>query len=86
MEGMQERSVRRRFYLEVVLGLAGLVLFVVTLAWKDWIELVFRVDPDAGNGSLEFLVCFALLAAAAWSFWLARTEWRRAPSPLRSHR
>ncbi len=83
---MKERSLRGRFYLEVVLGVAGLVLFAVTLAWNDWIELVFRVDPDAGNGSLEFLVCFALLAAAAWSFWLARTEWRRALSPARLHR
>ena len=35
---MKERSVRRRFYLEVVLGVAGLVLFAVTLAWNDWIE------------------------------------------------
>ena len=83
---MKERSVRRRFYLEVVLGGAGLVLFAVTLAWNDWVELVFRVDPDAGNGSLEFFVCLALPAAAAWSFWLARTEWRRVPSPARLHR
>jgi hypothetical protein len=83
---MMEHSVRRRFYLEVVLGLAGLSLFGLTLAWNDWIELVFHVDPDAGIGALEFLVCFGLLAAAAVSFWLARAEWRRLPSPASSHR
>jgi hypothetical protein len=74
---MKGRSPRQRFYVEVILGLAGLVLFAVNLAWNEWIEIVFRVDPDAGDGSLEYLVCFALLAGAACSAWLARTEWRR---------
>jgi hypothetical protein len=74
---MRGQFPRRRFYLEVALGAAGLALFAVTLVWNAWIEIVFHVDPDAGNGSLEFLVCFMLLTAAAWSFWLARTEWRR---------
>jgi hypothetical protein len=83
---MKERSVRTRFYLEVVLGLTGLALFGLTLAWNDWIELVFHIDPDTGSGALEFLVCFALLAAAAVSFWLARAEWRRLPFPASSPR
>lgn len=44
----------RRFKVE--LGLAGLSsqLLVLTLAWRDWIEIVFRIDPDHGNGSLEW--------------------------------
>jgi hypothetical protein len=75
---MTSRSLRLRFYVEAILGLAGVAVFAVTLAWNAWIEMVFHVDPDAGNGSLEFLICFALLAAAAVSGWLARTEWRRA--------
>ena len=75
---MKGRSLRQRFYVEAILGAVGLVLLGLTLAWSDWIEIVFRVDPDAGNGSLEFFVCFALLAAAALNFWLATTEWRRA--------
>jgi hypothetical protein len=29
---------------------------VVTLFWHDWIEAVFRVDPDQGKGSAEWLV------------------------------
>jgi hypothetical protein len=60
-------------------GLAGLsaLLFLLTLAWRDWIEIVFGVDPDHGNGSLEWIIV-ALTAAAAVVFAaLARAEWRR---------
>lgn len=78
---MVRRSLRQRFYLEIILGVAGLALFALTLAWNDWIEMVFRVDPDAGNGSLEFFVCFVLLVAAAFSLWVARIEWRRHVAP-----
>ncbi len=75
--GQKARAIRQRFYFEVVLGAASGLLFLVTLIWKDWIEIVFRVDPDGGNGAVEYAVCFVLLAAAAGSWWLARTEWRR---------
>jgi hypothetical protein len=51
-------------------------MFGLTLVWKDWIEIVFRVDPDAGNGAAEYFACFVLLAVAAGGWWLARTEWR----------
>jgi hypothetical protein len=69
-----------RFYLEVALGAVGLVLFGLTLVWNDWIEIVFSVSPDEGNGSAEYLVCTGLLALAAGCGWLARTEWRRVRS------
>jgi hypothetical protein len=75
---MQTSTLRRRFYWELVLGIAGILLFVLTLVWKDWIELVLHIDPDAGNGALEHLICAVLLGAVAISGWLTRTEWRRA--------
>jgi hypothetical protein len=65
------------FYVELVLSLAALALALVTLVWNDWIELVFKVDPDAGNGSLEKAIVVVLLVAAVICGWLARTEWRR---------
>jgi len=74
---MRASSLSWRFYLESAVGLAGLALLVVTLFWNDWIEIVFHVDPDAGNGSAELLVSVALIVIAAVSGWLARTEWRR---------
>jgi hypothetical protein len=77
---LKEPTIRRRFYVEVVLGLATILLFALTLINKEWIEIVFHVDPDEGNGAVEYLIVFVLLAATAVSWWLARTEWRRARS------
>ncbi|MDQ6673932.1 MAG: ABC transporter permease [Chloroflexota bacterium] len=70
------RSIRQRFYFELVLGAASSALFLVTLIWKDWIEIAFRIDPDSGSGAVEYGVCCVLLAVAVGSWWLARTEWR----------
>jgi hypothetical protein len=75
--GQRAQAIRQRFYAEVILGAASVLLVLLTLIWKDWIEIVFGVDPDGGNGAVEYLVCLAFLAAAAGSWWLARTEWRR---------
>jgi hypothetical protein len=51
---------------------------VVTLIWRDWVELVFHVSPDNGNGSFEWFL-FAVLLVATFTFSiLARYEWRRA--------
>jgi hypothetical protein len=70
-------ALRTRFFIEVVLGAAAVVVFVVTLVWNEWIELLLRIDPDAGNGSLEWAICIALLGSVAASWWLARAEWQR---------
>jgi hypothetical protein len=70
--------VRKRFWLE--LGLAGFSAFLLllTLATREWIEIVFRVDPDHGSGSLEWLVVVASLLATVTFSVLARLEWRQA--------
>ncbi len=68
----------RRFWLETSLGAASLILLVVTLFWRDWIEIVFRVDPDHGNGSFEWLLVGVLAVAAITCSILARLEWQRA--------
>ena len=68
----------RRFWLE--LGLAGFSAFLLllTLVTREWIEIVFRVDPDHGNGSLEWLIVVAALVATVTFSVLARLEWQRA--------
>jgi hypothetical protein len=33
-------------------GVAG-ALSLVTVLWPTWVEAVFRVGPDAGDGALE---------------------------------
>jgi len=62
---------RTRFRIEALAACAAALLAAVTLVWRDWIELVFRVDPDHGNGSVEWaavgvlaLVALALAVAA----------------------
>ena len=68
----------RRFWLEF--GLAGFSAFLLllTLVTREWMELLFRVDPDQGNGSLEWLVVVAALVSTVTFSVLARLEWQRA--------
>ena len=39
-----------RFWLESGLAVMSVVLLLATLLWRDWIEIVFRVDPEAKPG------------------------------------
>jgi DMSO/TMAO reductase YedYZ heme-binding membrane subunit len=71
-------GLRHRFWLESILGSITGVVAVVTLFWHDWIEAVFGVDPDKGNGSAEWLVVLILLILTVALAVGARLEWRRA--------
>ena len=70
-------ALRRRFWLETVIAIVASILFVITLVQRDWIEVVFGVDPDQGNGTLEWLIVAALLVVTITLFTLAGYEWRR---------
>jgi len=62
----------------VVAGLASAGVFAVTLVWPDWIEVVFRVQPDHASGWLEWLISgTAFLITLVFSFGAGRA-WRRA--------
>ncbi|WP_218782562.1 ABC transporter permease [Streptomyces sp. BR123] len=76
--GGRERPVRPRFWAETVLGSLSALLFLVTLVRRDWIELLFGVEPDAGSGALEWLVVAVTALVAVLCALGARTEWRRA--------
>jgi hypothetical protein len=71
-------GLRRRFWLESVLGSITGAVAVITLFWHDWIEIIFGVNPDEGNGSAEWLVVVILLAVTSVLVLGARLEWRRA--------
>jgi hypothetical protein len=66
------------FWMEVLLAVGNAVLLVMTVVWKDWIEIVFNVDPDAGTGAVEWGVVLVTLALTIVFVTLARGEWRRA--------
>jgi hypothetical protein len=75
---MADRPTRRRFYVETALGALTFLLLALTVVSAEWIEAVFGVDPDHGNGSAEWLVV-GLLAAVTLAFAVAaRAEYRRA--------
>ena len=69
---------RRRYWIEMGLALVSGAVLLLTVLWNNWIEIVFRVDPDQGNGSLERLIVLACLAITLATVALARLEWRRA--------
>jgi hypothetical protein len=69
---------RRRFWPEATLAATSAVLAVVTLLWKNWIEIMFGVDPDGGSGALEWLIVAGLFLLAVASGVFARAELVRA--------
>ena len=73
-----KQQLRPLFWIEALLALGNAALLVMTVVWKDWIEIVFNVDPDAGSGAVEWgFVAVTLLLTIAF-LTLARSEWRRA--------
>jgi hypothetical protein len=71
-----------RFWLETGLAVVSTVLLLATLLWRDWIEIVLRVDPDHGSGSLEWSIIAVTAVAAIVGSILARIEWRRAQEAM----
>jgi hypothetical protein len=71
-------GLRRRFWLESICGSVAGIVTVITLFWRDWIEAVFRIHPDGGNGSAEWLIVLVLLLVTVALAVGARREWRRA--------
>jgi hypothetical protein len=59
---------------------ASAALFTVTLLWHDWIEIVFRIDPDHGSGWLEWLIVAAEFGLTVTFSISAGQEWRRSAS------
>lgn len=71
-----ERKSQTRFFLAAAAASLSLVFAIVTVIWPDWIELAFRVDPDAGSGTFEWAVVAALATVSLASGWLVQRRWR----------
>ncbi len=76
------KALRGRFWLETGLAIVTGILFVVTLVWHNWAEIIFNVDPDRGSGLFEWIVVGALLVLTIVLIVLARFEWRKAQAAI----
>ena len=72
-----ERGPRTLFWVELVFAATSLVIAGLTIMWPDWIELVFKVDPDGGNGSLEWTVVVVAAMLSLVAGLLARSDWKK---------
>lgn len=70
------RRLRARLWIEAITSGTAAMLAIITLLWRDWIEVLLRVDPDAHSGRLEWLMVAALVAAAVACGSVARRDWR----------
>ena len=70
-------KVRTRFWVEAAIASSSGFLAVVALFWQDWIEALTGLDPDQGNGSLEWSIVAGLALVCVSLFLAARAEWLR---------
>jgi hypothetical protein len=68
---------RKRLRFEIGLAIISGLLFLITLVSNEWIEIVFGVDPDGGDGSLEWLITLSTAIIAIIAIILVRSDWRR---------
>jgi hypothetical protein len=76
-ELLMKQQLRPLFWVEAVLAVLNAGLLVMTLVWTNWIELAFKLDPDAGSGAVEWAVVGLTLVLTLTFLALARSEWRR---------
>jgi hypothetical protein len=75
---MVRRPLRRRFWVETSTAALSTALLLLTLLRRDWIEGIVRVEPDRGDGTLEWLVVATFVVLNMACSLMARREWRRA--------
>jgi hypothetical protein len=74
---MSMRELPARFWTEAALGLVSAALLALTLAVPDWIELLFGLAPDAGDGSAEWGLALTLAVLTVICFGSAGWTVRR---------
>ena len=73
-----KQKTKRIFWCEVTLAVVSALLLLLTLIRKDWIEVVFGIEPDKGSGAFEWFLVIGFATVTVAFTALARAEWRRA--------
>jgi hypothetical protein len=79
---MRTAPTRKRFLVETALAVVSAALLLLTLLWKEWIEILFGVDPDGGSGALEWAIVAAMFAITVAFGALARRDRPRSQEVL----
>ena len=61
----------------MIVALCAGILGILTIFWRDWIEVLTGWDPDQHNGTVEWVVVVGLLAVAVVMGLAARRYWKR---------
>jgi hypothetical protein len=67
-----------KLWVQTGVAVSSAVLAAITLVWREWIEFLFGVDPDHGDGALEWTIVVGLAAVAVGMSILAHRTWRHA--------
>jgi hypothetical protein len=74
-KGRKTRLPMLRLWIEVALAALAAAMALLTIAWPEWIEGILGIEPDGGNGTLEWgFVAASGLASLTLSL-LARANW-----------
>ena len=73
----------RKRLIAVETALAGLsgFLAIISIFWRDWLEVIFHADPDHHSGTTELALIASLAAASVLLGCAARWQvvrWRKA--------
>jgi hypothetical protein len=74
-EGRGQLSILTK--IEVALTVVVGVLAVVTIFWRDWIEVLTGWDPDHHNGTAEIYIVIGLALVAVALGLVTRLSWKR---------
>jgi hypothetical protein len=73
-----------KIWAELMLGLMSALLLALAILLPDWMELSFRLAPDAGDDSAERVFALLWAAISILMFGLAGRTWRKHVRLLRS--
>lgn len=66
-----------RVWVELALGLTSSALLALALLSPHWMELLFGLAPDAGDGSAEYGLALVWAAVSFLMFGLAGYTWKK---------